>query len=478
VLLFFKKEVLSSLFPSFRYNKPNQETNAMSEQTPLGRITNVFVYLFERLLPDPFVFAIILSLITAGLALALAPHGAPAEVLTAWYNGLFQIFPFAFQMVLVLVTGYALSASRPVARGLSALAALPRSAAQAVALAMVVSMAANLLNWGFGLVVSALFARELAKRHRLDFAWLVAAAYAGFLMFPPGLSSSIALAEATPGSALNITQKITGQIVPLGETLLPWFNILPVLVLFAVLPLLFTLMRPAEAHAVFAESARLVAEDAAKPAPPVVGGLAGLLDRAWILNVALVAAAAAYFARAIWLGTFHLDINGLILIFLALGLLLHWRPVVYAEAVQNAARVTGPLLLQYPLYGGIMGIMTATGLAGVIAKGFIVVSTPHTLPFWGFISSIVISLFVPSGGGHWAVQGPFIVPAAAALHVSQGLAAMSVAYGEGVANMIQPFWALPLLAIAGLGMRRMMGFSVVSFVVALVVFGAAMLVFA
>jgi short-chain fatty acids transporter len=347
-----------------------------------------------------------------------------------------------------------------------------------VALAIVVSMAANLLNWGFGLVVSALFAREVAKRHRLDFAWLVAAAYAGFLMFPPGLSSSIALAEATPGSALNITQKITGQIVPLGETLLPWFNILPVLVLFAVLPLLFTLMRPAEAHAVFAESARLVAEDAAKPAPPVVGGLAGLLDRAWILNVALVAAAAAYFARAIWLGTFHLDINGLILIFLALGLLLHWRPVVYAEAVQNAARVTGPLLLQYPLYGGIMGIMTATGLAGVIAKGFIVVSTPHTLPFWGFISSIVISLFVPSGGGHWAVQGPFIVPAAAALHVSQGLAAMSVAYGEGVANMIQPFWALPLLAIAGLGMRRMMGFSVVSFVVALVVFGAAMLVFA
>jgi hypothetical protein len=112
---------------------------------------------------------------------------------------------------------------------------------------------------------------------------------------------------------------------------------------------------------------------------------------------------------------------------------------------------------QYPLYGGIMGIMTATGLAGVIAQWFIRVATPHTLPLWGFISSIIISLFVPSGGGHWAVQGPFMVPAAASLHVSQAAAAMAVGSGEGVANMIQPFWALPLLAIAGIGMGRVMG---------------------
>jgi short-chain fatty acids transporter len=445
------------------------------EQTALGRLTNVFVYMFERLLPDPFVFAIVLSLATAALALGLAPHGAPAEVLTAWYNGLFQIFPFAFQMVLVLVTGYALSTSRPVAAGLRALATLPGSAPQAVAMAVVVGMAANLLNWGFGLVVSALFARELAKRHVLDFAWLMAAAYAGFLMFPPGLSSSIALAEATPGSALNISQKITGQVVPLGDTLLTWWNILPVVVLIVVLPLLFMRMAPAAADSVPADRVRLDAEDRAVVPRVHVPGLAGLLDRAVVLNLALVAAAAAYFGRALWLGSFHLDINSLILIFLAAGLALHWRPVAYVDAVQAAARVTGPLLLQYPLYGGIMGIMTATGLAGVIARAFVAVSTPHTLPFWGFVSSIVISLFVPSGGGHWAVQGPFIVPAAAALHVGQGIAAMSVAYGEGVANMIQPFWALPLLAIAGIGMRRVMGFSVVSFFVSLVVFGGVML---
>jgi short-chain fatty acids transporter len=444
----------------------------------LARITTIFVYLFERLLPDPFVFAILLSLITAALALTLAPHGTPPEVLAAWYAGIFKIFDFAFQMVLVLVTGYALSISRPVAKGLAALASLPRTPAQAIALAMVVSMLAVLLNWGFGLIVSALFARELAKRQRLDFAWLVAAAYAGFLMFPPGLSSSIALAEATHGSALNITEKVTGQIVPLSHTLLTAVNIVPVLVLLLALPLIFTQLAPKPEDSIAADQARLAAEDEAAPLPAPVPGLAGVLDRAFVLNLAIVGGIAAYFVRAIMLGKFQLDINAVILIFLGLGLLLHWRPVAYAGAVSRAARVTGSLLLQYPLYGGIMGIMTTTGLAGVIAQGFIAVSTPRTLPFWGYVSSILISLFVPSGGGHWAVQGPFLVPAAVALHVDQGVAAMSVAYGEGVANMIQPFWALPLLAIAGIGMRRVMGFSVISFFVSLVVFGAALLLLA
>ena len=441
----------------------------------LGRVTSVFVYLFERLLPDPFVFAILLTLLTAALAFALAPHGSAPEVLNAWYAGIFQIFPFAFQMVMILVTGYALSSSAPIRRLLAGLASLPSTATKAVALTVVVSMAANLLNWGFGLVVSALFAREIAKRHRIDFAWLVAAAYTGFVMFPPGLSSSIALAEATPGSALNITQKLTGALVPLSDTLLTRFNILPVIVLLIVMPVVFMLMRPADAAMVAADSVRLAAEDVAPPAPPHVPGFAGIMDRAVVLNLSIAAAAVAYLALQIARGTFHLDINALILIFLAAGLVLHWRPVAYAGAIQNAARVTGSLLLQYPLYGGIMGMMTATGLAGVIAKWFIAVSTHNTLPFWGFLSSIVISLFVPSGGGHWAVQGPFIVPAAAALHVSQAAAAMSVAYGEGVANMIQPFWALPLLAIAGIGMRRVMGFTIISFVISLLVFGTSML---
>jgi short-chain fatty acids transporter len=251
----------------------------------------------------------------------------------------------------------------------------------------------------------------------------------------------------------------------------------PVVILFVVLPFVFSRMEPAEADMQPADQARLVAEDAPK-LRETHAGFGGVLDRAWILNLCLVIAAFGYLGLQMARGTFHLDINSLILIFLALGLLLHGRPIAYVEAVNNAARITGPLLLQYPVYGGIMGIMTATGLAGIIAKWFIAVATPATLPFWAFISSIIISIFVPSGGGHWAVQGPFIVPAAVALHVNQAAASQAVGYGEGVANMIQPFWALPLLAIAGIGMRRVLGFTVMSFFISLVVFGASLLVLA
>jgi short-chain fatty acids transporter len=450
-------------------------TAAHGPQTsPLAKVTGAFVYMFERLLPEPFVFAVMLTILTAILAAIFAPKHSLPEILTGWYGGIFQIFPFAFQMVLILVTGYALTSSRPVSAALKKLAALPRNPPQAVALTVIVGMVTVLLNWGFGLVASAVFAREIAKRHRLDFAWLLAGAYSSFVMFPPGLSSSIALAQATPGSALNIVQKLTGQLIPLSQSLLVPFNVVPVIVLFILLPLLFSRMQPPDAEMQPADQARLEAEDAIKPRPMSVG-LGGQLDNAWILNIILVAAAFGYLGMQIAAGKFHLDIDTLILIFLSLGLLLHFTPIAYVEAINSAARVTGSLLLQYPIYGGIMGIMTATGLAGVIAEWFQTFSTTRTLPFWGYISSIIISIFVPSGGGHWAVQGPFIVPAAVALHVNLAATAQGVGYGEGVANMIQPFWALPLLAIAGIGMRRVMGFTVITFFVSFIVFGASLL---
>ena len=442
--------------------------------SPLAKITSAFVYMFERLLPEPFVFAVLLTILTAILAAIFAPKHSVPDILGGWYGGIFTIFPFAFQMVLILVTGYALTSSRPVSVALKKLAALPKTPPQAVALTVLVGLTTVTLNWGFGLIASAVFAREIAKRHRLDFAWLLAGAYSGFVMFPPGLSSSIALAQATPGSPLNIVQKLTGQLIPLSQSLLVPFNYVPVIILFIVLPWLFSRMQPPDDEMQPADQASLEAEDAAVLRPVTIG-FGGMLDRAWILNIILVVAAFGYLGMEMAAGKFHLDINSLILIFLALGLLLHWTPVAYVEAINNAARVTGSLLLQYPIYGGIMGMMTATGLAGVIAQWFLAFSTARTLPFWGYISSIIISIFVPSGGGHWAVQGPFIVPAAVGLHVNLAAAAQGVGYGEAVANMIQPFWALPLLAIAGIGMRRVMGFTVITFFVSLVVFGASML---
>ncbi len=163
------------------------------------------------------------------------------------------------------------------------------------------------------------------------------------------------------------------------------------------------------------------------------------------------------------------------MVLLLAGLLLHWTPSAYVAAIRSAARISGPLILQYPLYGGLMGIITTTGLAAVFSKAFIRFSTVRTLPFFTYLTSLVITLLVPSGGGHWAVQGPFAIPAARDLHASLAGTTMSVAMGESVANMLQPFFALPILAIAGIKMRKMMGFMVITFLISFVVFGLSLL---
>lgn len=428
-------------------------------------------------MPDPYIFAVVLTLLTAALAFVFAPHRGVFDVLAGWYKGIFDIFAFALQMILVLVTGYALAASRPVTRGLDALAAIPRTPKGAVTLTFLASAVACWLNWGFGLVVAGLLARTIARRMRIDFGWLVASAYAGFVVWASGLSSSIALAQATPGSKLNIVQALTGHVLGLNETIFTPFNLVPVAVLLVAIPLVFRALEPAAADVFTGDVAKLDAPaaeqsdgDRTKP-----GTLAFALERAWVLNAAIAVGGIAYLALAWSRGGAAFDINAVIFIFFLLGLVLHGTPIAYVQAVNRAARITGPLLIQYPLYGGIMGIMTATGLAGTIATWFLTFSTATTLPFWSYVASILISLFVPSGGGHWAVQGPFVVPAAAKLGASQAATAMAVAVGEQVANMIQPFWALPVLAIAGVGLQRVMAFTAVVFFIAGVVFAASLL---
>jgi short-chain fatty acids transporter len=269
---------------------------------------------------------------------------------------------------------------------------------------------------------------------------------------------------------------MTGNVLPLSETVFSHFNLLPVLLLVILIPILYCAIQPAEADMVAADSARLLTEDQVRTVTvDERPSLARRMERAWLLNLAIVVAGVAALGITWAKSGFNLDINSVIFLFFLGGLLLHWRPIAYVEAVNNAARVTGPLILQYPLYGGIMGIMTTTGLADVISKAFVAFSNAHTLPFWNFVASMIISLFIPSGGGHWAVQGPFAVPAAAQLHVSQAATAMAVAMGEQVTNMVQPFWALPVLAIAGISLRRVMGFTVMSFFVGALVFGLALL---
>ena len=440
----------------------------------LSRFTRFFVYIFERALPDAYVFALLLTFLGAALAHWLAPHGSVQAILSGWYRGVFDIFTFAFQMVMMLATGYAL-ASTPIAhRVLERIASIPTTPRTAIALTVVTSLIASWLNWGLGLVASALLAREIAKRIRIDFGWLVAAAYSGFVISTEGLSGSIALSQATHGSALNMVEKATGQILPFSQTVFTPFNLIPVAALMVILPILLCFTGPAEKDVVTADVEKLKAEDAPPAVKKESGSLGALLDHAWLFTLLLAAIGAGALFVTLRASNFSLDLNSVIMILFLTGVLLHWRPLAYAAAMRKAGRFTGPLILQYPLYGGLMGIMTSTGLAGVLSAAFIRFSTARTLPLFTYLTSLIITLFIPSGGGHWAVQGPFAIPAAQALHASLAGTTMSVAMGESAANMLQPFWVLPILAIAGISMRRVMGFMVLTFLTALICFALSL----
>ncbi|WP_189041366.1 short-chain fatty acid transporter [Aliidongia dinghuensis] len=450
-------------------------TIAVEEPRRRG-LVSLSVYLFEQLMPDPFVIAIALTVFVALLAALLAPHGTPEIILSSWYAGIFNILGFAFQMILILVTGHVLAHAPPVQRGLKAIVALAKTPAQAVVLTFLLAALASWLNWGFGLVIGALLAREVAKRMRLDFAWLVAAAYSGWVIWASGISGSIALAQATHGNALNIVEKLTGNLIGFDQTIFAPVNVIPTLLIVIAVPIAFLAIRPAEAD--------LIAFTPTDEAPAASGtgkrdgSIAQRLEQSMIGSLLIAAAGAAYLVMT-WSKTgVSLDINAMIFLFLIFGLALHGTPVAYVAAMRNAAKQTGSMMLQYPIYGGIMGIMTSTGLAEVISKYFVAFSTTHSLPFWSYIASLFITFLVPSGGGHWAVQGPFVIPAAVSLHASIPATTLAVAMGEDVANMLQPFWALPVVAMAGIGIQRVLGYTTVTFLVAGVINGAALLLLA
>jgi len=444
----------------------------------LRQLTRLCVRYAERYIPNPYLYAVVLTFITVAAALIWTPSGL-LKVVASWYDGIWNILAFAMQMALILVTGVTL-ADAPLVRGLlRRLASLPTRQAGAAITVFLAAAVGSWLNWGFGLVVGALVAREIAKRLRdVDFGFLVAAAYMGFMVWASGLSSSIALATATHGSALNIVEKVTGKTAGFGETIFTAYNLVPVVLLVILMPVALYFMGPEEKDMKKVDPQVLVRQDEVAHEGTRARTFATVLEDSWLLTVLLVLMGVVYEWHTIAAKGFHLDINGFIFIVLMLGLLFHWRPIRYVRAFESGARTVGPILLQFPLYGGIMGIMTGTGLAGIIAASFVAFSTQHTLPFWSFISSNIITLFVPSGGGHWAVQGPFMIPAAVKLHVGAAITAMGTAMGEETANMIQPFWALPILAIARLGIKDIMGYCVIGLIISLILFGGSLLIFA
>lgn len=435
-------------------------------------ITRFSNNLMERYLPDPFLFVIILTVVVFGLGLGLT-DSSTVDMVAYWGGGFWALLAFSMQMVLVLVTGFVLASSPIFKKGLGKLASFAKSPGSAIIWVTLVSLAASWINWGFGLVIGALFAKELAKRvEHVDYRLLIASAYSGFLIWHAGFSGSIPLSIATDGHPF--IDKI--GIIPTSETIFSSYNLIIVAALLIIVPVLNRMMMPKKEETVTVDPKVLI--------DPVVEELpaksdmtpAERLENSWILSAIIGVLGLAFIVYYFAQNGFALTLDVVNFMFLFLGILFHGTPRKYLIAVQEAVKGAGAIIVQFPFYAGIMGMMTASGLAAVISEAFVSISSVDTFPLFAFLSAGLVNFFVPSGGGQWAVQAPIMLEAAEMLGSDPAKVAMAVAWGDAWTNMIQPFWALPALAIAGLKAKDIMGFCVIVLVVSGFVIGLGLLI--
>ncbi|MBQ0016797.1 MAG: short-chain fatty acid transporter [Bacteroidales bacterium] len=448
----------------------------------MGGIISFCVRLVQRWLPEPFIFAILLTLLAAVLSMPIC-HQTLVEVVLNWGGGVWSLLGFSMQMALVLVGGSALAEAPVVRRGIDRLAVIPKSPMAAIALVTVVSSLTCWLNWGFGLIVGAIFAKAVARRlHGVDYRLLIASAYSGFVVWHAGISGSIPLAMATDGDSLaKTTNGYLTTPVPLDQTLFDWHNVLMVILVIVAITVVNTLMHP-RADVVTIDPSLLdvnddVKENLDKHTP--ASRMENSRWLSWILSLLGI----SYLLLRITIGGGTVDLGFVIMLFLFAGLLLHGTPIAYVRAFTKATSSAAGIILQFPFYAGIMGIITGVGASGiclatVISDACIAISTPSTYPLLSFISAGVVNLFVPSGGGQWAVQAPIMFAGASQLGVDSGLTGMAIAWGDAWTNLIQPFWALPALAIAGLSAKDIMGFCLVDLVVSGIIIAGGLLLWA
>ena len=441
------------------------------------------VRLVQRWLPEPFIFAILLTFVAAVLVMPVC-HQTPIEVVEHWGGGVWNLLAFALQMALVLVCGSALAAAPAVKKGIGALASIPKSPAGAIALVTVVSALACWLNWGFGLIVGVIFAKEIARQLQgVDYRLLIASAYSGFVVWHAGISGSIPLTMATPGDALvTATNGALTSPVPVSATIFDLHNLVMVLLTIVGITLANTLMHPKQGAVTV--DPLLLAEDSKDFKDPKDSKTpAQRLEQSPVLSWLIALMFLVFLVVKLGFRGGSLDLGAVIMLFLSLGLLLHGTPVAYVRAFGKAASGASGIILQFPFYAGIMGIITGIGASGVslgnvLADACIRISNPTTYPLLTFLCAAVLNLFVPSGGGHWAIQAPIMFTAGADLGVDPGLTGIAIAWGDAWTNLIQPFWALPALAIARLSAKDIMGYCLIDLLVSGAVICGGLLIWA
>lgn len=440
----------------------------------MSKITAFFTELMRRYLPDPFVFAILLTLLT--MALAFGVESRPInDVVQDWGKGFWSLLAFTTQMAVILVMGYVLAAAPIVDRFLNRITTHVHTPRQAIIVATIVGCVGSYLNWGFGLVIGGIMARKLALKVKgVHYPLIIAAAYTGFTMYSLGFSATIPVLISTKGHAFESTM----GLIPLTQTIFSAPILLTSLAVLIALPLLNATMHPKKGEKVVEIDPATVVDAKPAGAESVMGDektLAYRLNHSRVLSLLIGLCGMAYVAMHFIKGG-NLDLNMINFFILFLGVLLLGTPMAYVEKVNEGVKTIGGIILQFPFYAGIMAIMHGSGLVESIAHVFVSVSTADTLPLWGLVSSFVINFFAPSGGGHWVLQGPFMINAATTLGASQAQTAMSVMLGNGWNDLVQPFWILPALALSKLKLKDIMGYTVVSMLLVGAIYAVTMLV--
>jgi len=446
----------------------------------LEKFGRTLTRLFLRFMPDAFVFAILLTLLCAAGAL-ICMGSTPLEVITSWYNGFFNLLAFAMQIALIIVTGFSIALSPQVGRLIDAIARRISTPSQVYFLVVAIGMFLSMVSFGW-IVITAVFARELAERVKgVHYGFLIACVYFSMNSWVLGLSSTIPLLLNTENNYL-IQAGTLDAVIPTSVTLGAGLNIAMMVLMIVAAPVLFFLLRPKQANGMELSDLQTgssvareeTIEEEARQMRLPYRALSDLLNNSRLLTMIMVGMGVAYIIHHLLTRGVDLDLNIMIFLFLVVGMTLHKTPMQYVISMKRSSRNIADVLYQYPFYAGIMGIMLGTGLGSAIGSWMASLSTADTYPVFAYITGAVVNFAIPSAGGEFAVVGPSVIQAVQ--EVSAGMpaetvtamiarASLSVAYGESLSNMLQPFFLLMVLPVMGAGTRiqarDVMGFLVI-----------------
>lgn len=441
----------------------------------LRKLTKALNVGMDKFMPDAIVFAMILTIITfiGGITLT---ESSPLDMITYWGKGFWGFLAFSMQMSVIIAAGY-IVASAPIAkRFLIRICNIPKNAIQGVVFIGICSAILGWISWGLGLVAGAIIAKTVAQNlKKVDFKLYVAVAYTGAItcgLF--GISGSEFLMVNTPGYFL---EKLLG-LIPLSMTVFePSLLIAEILGLIVAVPLLAALMHPDKDKTPEMDKAtldRFAAQDEeflnVKVLDKKTMTIAEKMDNSPILNIIIGVGGLIYIGY--WFATrgFDLTLDVMNFILLMVGIILHMTPRNLLTAAEEGVRSAYGVVIQFPFYAGIQGMMGASGLVALIANFFASISTVTTFPYWCYVAMAIVNFFVPSSGGIFMVAGEPLGQAALNLGLDPNKFVIAFTAGETISNIIQPFWAIPLLGIAGLKMKDIMGYCIVFFVVLTAIF--------